>query len=334
MLFFLGSSYLLFSQQTICIGSKNNYWVDISENSGNGTTGSNYNWAVLEAGFKGSISKISTSGNRISVDWGATPVGNYTLRVTEDNSLCSNYQDLTVSIVEISNILNSLYKVCPGGNPVRIVAGNTTGYSYEWIVPSGVTNPGNSPFIDTNIPGRYIVRINNGYCIQEFSTEVLASDSPVITEIKEFPVGVVTIKASGGDTPLFFSVDGINWQSSGEFKNLKEGKTYTFRVRNSFGCEGLTKNFTPLWIPNVITPQNDGLNDRLIIKGIENFPNAYLQVYNRFGEKIFDSKSENTLIWDGKYVKRVVPTDTYWYVLDLGENLEKKTGYIVVKNRN
>ena len=97
MLFFLGSSYLLFSQQTICIGSKNNYWVDISENSGNGTTGSNYNWAVLEAGFKGSISKISTSGNRISVDWGATPVGNYTLRVTEDNSLCSNYQDLTVS---------------------------------------------------------------------------------------------------------------------------------------------------------------------------------------------------------------------------------------------
>lgn len=134
--------------------------------------------------------------------------------------------------------------------------------------------------------------------------------------------------------PLYFSVDGINWQTSNEFKNLKPGKTYTFRVKNSLGCEGQSKNFTLLLIPNVITPQDDGLNDRLIIKGIENFPNAYLQIYNRYGEKVFDSKSENTFIWDGKYLKRAVPTDTYWYVLNLGENIGRKTGYILVKNRN
>lgn len=156
---------MVFSQQRICKGEKKDYWVDIAENSGNGSTGSNYTWQVLEPEFKGSIINISTSGNRINVDWANTPSGNYTLRVIESNSSCTNFQDLTVSIVEIPNILNPFYKICPGGSSVRIIAGNSSGLSYEWVVPSGVSNPGNSPFIDTSVPGNYKVRINSGSCI-------------------------------------------------------------------------------------------------------------------------------------------------------------------------
>lgn len=170
--------------------------------------------------------------------------------------------------------------------------------------------------------------------MQNFSTQLTISSPPVINEIKENENKSIEIFATGGNMPISYSLDGINWQSSNVFTGLISGKTYTVYVKNNLGCLGDSKKFTLFFIPNVITPQSDGYNDKLVLKGIENFPNAKLQIYDRYGVLIFDTQREKTLIWEGTYLGRPLPTATYWYVLDFGDGREKKTGYILVKNRN
>jgi gliding motility-associated-like protein len=44
-------------------------------------------------------------------------------------------------------------------------------------------------------------------------------------------------------------------------------------------------------IPNVITPNDDGLNDLFVIRNIEDFPNASLAIFNRWGQEVFSSTS-------------------------------------------
>ena len=67
-----------------------------------------------------------------------------------------------------------------------------------------------------------------------------------------------------------------------------------------------------LYVPNVITPNGDDLNDifRVYIEGgiVEE-----LAVYNRWGERLYEG-AKDTAMWDGKYKGEVVPNGTYFYV--------------------
>jgi gliding motility-associated-like protein len=67
-------------------------------------------------------------------------------------------------------------------------------------------------------------------------------------------------------------------------------------------------------VPNVITPNGDGINDILTIS-YSSVSNFYFQVFNRDGQKIFESSSVN-ICWDGRTNAGVLVSDgTYYYVL-------------------
>ncbi|MGO4292882.1 gliding motility-associated C-terminal domain-containing protein [Chitinophaga sp. RAB17] len=65
-------------------------------------------------------------------------------------------------------------------------------------------------------------------------------------------------------------------------------------------------------IPNVITPNGDGKNDKLIIIGISRYPNSSLFIYNRWGNQVYQSKNYQNE-WDGKDLNE----GTYYYILKL-----------------
>ncbi len=73
----------------------------------------------------------------------------------------------------------------------------------------------------------------------------------------------------------------------------------------------------------LLTPNDDGLNDHFYILGIENFPNAVVKIYNRWGNLVFETSKYNNTdnYWDG-YVqgdkKHKLPVGVYYYVIDLG----------------
>ncbi|MNZ97324.1 hypothetical protein D3C78_1165570 [compost metagenome] len=95
-------------------------------------------------------------------------------------------------------------------------------------------------------------------------------------------------------------------------------KTYTLYVENEEGCIStcnVNVSVLPdLDIPNVITPNGDGKNDRWEIPGIEKYPDVEVYVFNRYGDKIFSSKGYVEQ-WDGTRDGKPVPAATYYFVI-------------------
>lgn len=76
-------------------------------------------------------------------------------------------------------------------------------------------------------------------------------------------------------------------------------------------------------IPNIFTPNNDGVNDQFEIPCVSEDRPAYLAVYNRWGDEVY--KSDRYLNqWDGTHVGAALPDGTYFYMVQLtnGEQLQ------------
>ncbi|HFA50393.1 MAG TPA: T9SS type B sorting domain-containing protein [Bacteroidetes bacterium] len=91
---------------------------------------------------------------------------------------------------------------------------------------------------------------------------------------------------------------------------------------------------TPLCeVPNVITPNGDGVNDMLEIGCVPGFPNNQLRLFNRWGDEIVVFAPYDNL-WDGTYgdSKDPVPAGTYYYLFweDKNNSDDFKAGYIKV----
>jgi gliding motility-associated-like protein len=66
-----------------------------------------------------------------------------------------------------------------------------------------------------------------------------------------------------------------------------------------------------LEIPNIFTPNGDGFNDFFEIINIDHYPNAILEIYNRWGNQIFKKENGYNNDWDGGEFSDGV----YFYIL-------------------
>lgn len=66
-----------------------------------------------------------------------------------------------------------------------------------------------------------------------------------------------------------------------------------------------------LTIPNVFTPNGDGINDVFEILNLEHYPRSQIVIYNRQGRKVFEHSDYFGNWWDGENH----PDGTYYYVL-------------------
>jgi gliding motility-associated-like protein len=77
--------------------------------------------------------------------------------------------------------------------------------------------------------------------------------------------------------------------------------------------------FTGLYIPNTFTPNGDGKNDVWNIPALAAFPKAQLIVFDRYGQKIFESTGLQADGWDGRYKGKNLIAGTYVYLVNLGD---------------
>ncbi|MDR2651824.1 MAG: gliding motility-associated C-terminal domain-containing protein [Prevotellaceae bacterium] len=85
-----------------------------------------------------------------------------------------------------------------------------------------------------------------------------------------------------------------------------------------------------VYIHNLITPNNDGQNDNLRIRGLEIYPHNELIIINRWGNQVFNTKDYVNGTWNGGSL----PDGVYFYRLKLIEfngYTEEKTGYFHLK---
>ena len=75
------------------------------------------------------------------------------------------------------------------------------------------------------------------------------------------------------------------------------------------------------YIPNVFTPNNDGINDFFEIKNLPE--NASTQIFNRWGIKVFET-TKSDIFWDGRTTSGIESVDgTYFYIITTEEKTYK-----------
>ena len=105
----------------------------------------------------------------------------------------------------------------------------------------------------------------------------------------------------------------------------------------------LSVNGCALEIFNAVSPDGDGLNDFFRIRGIECYPKNTVEIYNRWGVKVYNGEgyNNNTIAFRGVSEGRNtvsqsegLPSGTYFYVLkyeDSENNGISKSGYLDLK---
>ena len=73
----------------------------------------------------------------------------------------------------------------------------------------------------------------------------------------------------------------------------------------------------------LLTPDGDGINDRLVIKNINGYPNNRLQVFDAAGKLIYQ-KNGYSNEWDGRVNGRIVSKGTYYIVLSINNEVKIK----------
>ncbi|MBK1896944.1 DUF7948 domain-containing protein [Chryseobacterium paridis] len=185
--------------------------------------------------------------------------------------------------------------------------------------------------IIVSTPGNYSVKVTNNFgCENIANTQVSYS---ILAEIVSVTVtnnsATILLSAPGN---YEYSLDNINWQDSNVFNNLIIGE-YIVYVRTKSGCIIGQKNFSIFNIPNTITPNGDGINDKWRIKGLENYTGTEVGVYDRKGIPVFkDIINKKPFEWDGKYNSNPLSTGSYWYIIKVSDG-RFYNGWLLIKNR-
>ena len=82
-------------------------------------------------------------------------------------------------------------------------------------------------------------------------------------------------------------------------------------------------------IPGGLSPNGDDINDTWFLTGFENYPNATVKVFDRWGQEVFYAASKMAA-WDGTLDGNALPTADYYYIIDLGDG-QQYNGVVTLK---
>jgi gliding motility-associated-like protein len=225
------------------------------------------------------------------------------------------------------------------------------GLSYEWSPPQTLDFPSlANPKATPNITTEYSVNITTSQVVNGNVCKFLLTTLVTVDVLSDVPIGATANPAivTVGDpsTLIYFGQPGatVKWYPDGSTKPTTGYSVITFPERpttytaianrgactsevevhvDAFteGCE--IKDF---FVPNTFTPNGDGLNDILFVRGIKT-AELYFAVYNRWGEMVYES-TDPTKGWDGKFKGRDADVGVFgWYYkakcLNGGETFSK-----------
>jgi gliding motility-associated-like protein len=88
-------------------------------------------------------------------------------------------------------------------------------------------------------------------------------------------------------------------------------------------------------IPQGISPNGDGVNDKFVISSVSEFPKSQLLVYNRYGDEVWRNDGDGYLNdFDGTWKKNgePLPDGSYWYIFKFNDGVNAdRMGYIVIQ---
>nr|MBS0037614.1 gliding motility-associated C-terminal domain-containing protein [Saprospiraceae bacterium] len=85
-------------------------------------------------------------------------------------------------------------------------------------------------------------------------------------------------------------------------------------------------------IPNIFTPNGDGINDSFIIQCLSEsrYANNSLKIFDQWGSRLFHAAPYQN-DWEGTHNGNPLPEGTYFYVLDFGVDGSERSGFVIIK---
>jgi gliding motility-associated-like protein len=229
------------------------------------------------------------------------------------------------------------------GNTIRINA--TVNYpgavTYRWTGPNGFTSTEPNllfPNANASINGDYrlVVTATQGGCSAETFTNVSVGPPPTIDlgTGGTYPTGTeIRLRSTVTNGP----VRSWEWTPSTNLScnncpepvaTIKQDIRYLVRITNIYGCEATdTISFrtfcesAQVYIPNAFTPDGDGSNDILMVRGKGISAVKHFRVFNRWGEVVFErnnfAPNDPLHAWDGKVRGVVQGPGVYVYTAEV-----------------
>jgi gliding motility-associated-like protein len=271
-------------------------------------------------------------------------------------------QQLTVNVPvsPVVNIAATYSSPCIGATVTFTadVQNGGTNPGYQWQVNNvnaGTNSPELSGYLFKNGDVvKCIITNNNNTCVAGYPGKSNSVSVNFVTP----SVPTVQIKASVNSvffgTPITFTAitdntaGNVTYQwyvnglpagiNSAKFTNNSfiDGDVVTATITTDAPCSVLARSNTiavniveKVIIPNAFTPNDDGVNDLWNITGVASYPNCLVQIFNRNGTQVYQSKGYSRP-WNGTLNGKLLPIAVYYYVIELGFKNQKLSGYVTI----
>ncbi|HBX50800.1 MAG TPA: hypothetical protein DEH02_07000 [Bacteroidales bacterium] len=237
--------------------------------------------------------------------------------------------------------------VCSGGSVNLTSSAITLGSSQVlelsyWMDNSALiplTNPAN-----VTTAGTYYIMAWNGCGSNIQPVQVMASTALQIAatinheSCEDRSDGRLVLTIIGGTVPYFYAWS--NGETTATISSLASG-VYTVTVTDGSNCfemETYTINASTilcneLFIPTIFTPDANGVNDVLYVRG-KRIVELDMMIFDRIGNKVFETKDKN-FGWDGNYKDKPLNSAVFVYyvkaIFENGEVIEKKGDVTLIR---
>lgn len=309
--------------QDICLGGTANL---------SATGGNSYSWTPISTLNNASIASPTASPDTTT---------SYIVAVTDSNS-CIQNDTVIVNVFRISTNPDS--SICIGDSMQLNVFGSS-GLTYDWTPGTGLSDStASNPLAGPTNDITYTVTVTNIIgCVDQDSVSVTVNSKPLSSFDSEINAGcdgaVVTFTNTSQNytqTTWIFG-DGETSNETDVEHTFPYGSNFTTSLItiNQEGCadtatfDGNTLTFEDYFsitIPNVFTPNNDGVNDHFKIELAGKLYECIdMQIFNRWGQVMFISTGNNTT-WEGRTMEGTpVPEGTYFYTISIQNKVYKGT---------
>ena len=265
--------------------------------------------------------------------------GDYSVTIT-DQFGCVLTESASIIEPDSLNIFIEHTQLCPD-NPVStalvFTSGGLTPYDYLWN-----TNE-TSELIYIQNPGAYSVQVTDyNNCQQDVEITI----NPInIVQLDFITQNVSCIDNNDGSAEVFpmggYEPYTYNWSNHSEEalnSDLQSG-LYGVTVTDNNGCkyyqevEVPSNNQSCITAYSAFSPNGDQNNDYWHIDNIELYPDALVEVFNRWGDRVYSTKKYFNAwqgAWQGMYENNPLPSATYYYVITLNNDQEPLTGTVTI----
>jgi gliding motility-associated-like protein len=316
---------------------------------------------TVTANGSGAQTYTWTSGITDAVAFTPSITSSYSVSGTNSvGCVSANQAVISVTVNSLPSLTVSATKaiICLGESDTLNVSGAQT---YNWTNGSTTATTMVSPSVTTNytVTGKDLNGcINTAFFTQSVlpcTSDLTATATISNVTCKGKDDGQITISNStsvidGELTYVWSSNVPCLLNNCDTLKNLKSG-TYSVTVKLTYTTNtNFVKTDSVILDQLLVTDLNgdceikvysgvsangDGINDFLIIKNIEQYPDNKVSVYNRWGQQVFQTNGYNNIdkVWPTSAEANNLPSNTYFYIIDLGNGSALIKGWVeLIKN--